>query len=372
MLRRPRRESGADTPPSVPGGHETVNVVTPRTGFDAVLLALGFSGPERRGLVDLGLVRCLHGERNDETEMDIRRIGIWTSALDRQRAPVVRRAAREIEQLGYGALWVGEASRREAFANAALLLSATDHLVVATGIANIWARDPAAMAAGQRTLAEAWGGRFLLGLGVSHDRLVAPRGHRYEHPLAAMRHYLDAMDQAPYRAPLPDPMALTRVLGALRPRMLALAAERADGAHPYLVPVEHTERARLILGPGKLLCPEVAVVITSDRQVAQRVARAHLDAYLPLSNYRANLADLGFTDQDLAGGGSKRLVDALVAWGPPAHVARRVSAHLDAGADHVAIQVLTPSPDRLPTKEWAELAAALSLGPRPAPPLAEQ
>jgi probable F420-dependent oxidoreductase len=304
--------------------------------------------------------------------MDIRRIGIWTSALDRQPAPVVRRAARLIERLGYGAVWVGEAARREAFANASLLLSATDQLVVATGIASIWARDPMAMAAGQYTLAEAWDGRFLLGLGVSHDRLVEPRGHRYERPLTTMRCYLDAMDQALYLAPMPDPVAVTRVLGALRPRMMALAAERADGAHPYLVPVEHTEQAREILGPGKLLCPEVAVVVTSDRQVARRVARAHLDAYLRLANYRSNLAGLGFADRDLAGAGSDRLVDAVVVWGSPERIARRIGAHLDAGADHVAIQVLTSSPDRLPVEEWAELAVALELDPRPASPSTQQ
>jgi len=304
--------------------------------------------------------------------MDIRRIGIWTSALDRQPATTVRRAARQIERLGYGALWVGEAARREAFANASILLAATDRLVVATGIANIWARDPMAMAAGQRTLAEAWDGRFLLGLGVSHDRLVEPRGHRYERPLTVMRRYLDAMDQASYLAPMPDPAALTRVLGALRPRMMALAAERADGAHPYLVPVGHTEQAREILGPGKLLCPEVAVVVASDRQVARRVARAHLDAYLRLANYRANLAGLGFADRDFAGAGSDRLVDALVASGSAERIARRIGAHLDAGADHVAIQVLTSSPDRLPVEEWAELAAALELDPRPASPPTEQ
>ncbi len=308
----------------------------------------------------------------DRRDMDIGRIGVWTSALDRQPATIVRRAARQIERLGYGALWVGEASRREAFANASILLAATDRLVVATGIANIWARDPMAMAAGQRTLAEAWDGRFLLGLGVSHDRLVEPRGHRYERPLTAMRRYLDAMDEASYLAPMPDPADLTRVLGALRPRMMALAAERADGAHPYLVPVEHTEQAREILGPGKLLCPEVAVVVASDRQVARRVARAHLDAYLRLANYRVNLAGLGFADRDFAGAGSDRLVDALVAWGSVEQVARRVGAHLDAGADHVAIQVLTSSPDRLPTEEWAELAAALELNPRPASPPTEQ
>ncbi len=297
----------------------------------------------------------------------IGQIGIWTSALDRQPASIVRRAAHEIERLGYGALWVGEATRREAFANAALLLSATDRLTVATGIANIWARDPTAMVAGQRTLAEAWNGRFLLGLGVSHDRLVGPRGHRYDQPLAEMRHYLDAMDDAPYLAPPPDPAAMTRVLGALRPRMLALAAERADGAHPYLVPVEHTERARPILGPGKLLCPEVAVVVTAERRTARRVARAHLETYLRLVNYRRNLAELGFVEDDLAGGGSDRLVDALVVSGSEQQVARRVREHLDAGADHVAIQVLTGDPERLPAEEWAGLAAAFGLDSHPAP-----
>ncbi len=154
--------------------------------------------------------------------------------------------------------------------------------------------------------------------------------------------------------------------------MMALAAERADGAHPYLVPVEHTEQAREILGPGKLLCPEVAVVITSDRQVARRVARAHLDVYLRLANYRGNLAEFGFADRDFMGAGSDRLVDALVAWGPAERVAHRIDAHLDAGADHVAIQVLTSSPDRLPVEEWAELAAALELDPRPASAPIEQ
>ncbi len=294
-------------------------------------------------------------------------IGIWTSALDRQPAAVVRRAAHEIERLGYGALWVGEVTRREAFANASLLLSATDRLIVATGIANIWARDPTAMAAGQRTLAEAWSGRFLLGLGVSHDRLVEPRGHHYDRPLTAMRHYLDAMDRAPYLAPSPDPATMIRLLGALRPRMLVLAGERADGAHPYLVPVEHTERARVILGSGKLLCPEVAVVVTTEHRNARRAARVHLDKNLRLVNYRRNLADLGFVDEDLAGGGSDRLVDALVVWGSEQRVACRVREHLDAGADHVAIHVLTSDPDRLPAEEWAGLAAAFGLDGRSSP-----
>ena len=280
---------------------------------------------------------------------------------------IVRQAAAKIERLGFGTLWVGEAARREVFANASLLLSATQRLVVASGIANIWVRDAMAMAAGQRTLSEAWDGRFLLGLGVSHDRLVDPRGHRYEGPLAAMRRYLDAMDHALYLAPMPDPAAMTRVLGALGPRMLALAGEVTDGAHPYLVPVEHTEQARAILGPTKLLCPEVAVVVIPDPEAARRVARAHLTTYLQLANYRGNLARLGFGDHDLTGGGSDRLVDALVAWGPPERVVRRVHEHLDAGADHVAIQVLTADPARVPLEEWTDLAAALRLDPRSDP-----
>ncbi|MGC8464198.1 MAG: TIGR03620 family F420-dependent LLM class oxidoreductase [Acidimicrobiales bacterium] len=303
--------------------------------------------------------------------VDVGRFGIWTSALDRQPATIVRQAVAKIERLGFGALWVGEAARREVFANTSLLLSATQQLVVASGIANIWARDATAMAAGQRTLSEAWDSRFLLGLGVSHDRLVDPRGHRYERPLTAMRRYLDAMDRAPYLAPMPDPVAMTRVLGALGPRMLALAGEVTDGAHPYLVPVEHTEQARAILGPTKLLCPEVAVVVIPDPEAARRVARAHLATYLQLANYRGNLARLGFGDHDLTGGGSDRLVDALVAWGPAERVVRRVHEHLDAGADHVAIQVLTADPARVPLEEWTDLAAALRLDPRSGPALTE-
>jgi probable F420-dependent oxidoreductase len=288
--------------------------------------------------------------------VELGRIGIWTSALDRQPAAVVRQAVAEIEHLGYGTLWVGEAARREAFANSALLLSATTRLVVATGIANIWVRDPMAMAAGQRTLSEAWEGRFLLGVGVSHDPLVSPRGHRYERPLDAMRAYLDAMDRAHYDAPALEAAATVRVLGALGPRMLDLAAERADGAHPYLVPPEHTSRARQILGPTALLCPEVAVVLESEPERARHIARAHLGTYLRLPNYRRNLARLGYGEDDLADAGSDRLVDAVVAWGPLEEASARVRRHLEAGADHVAVQVLTEDRARLPLEEWRALA----------------
>jgi probable F420-dependent oxidoreductase len=290
--------------------------------------------------------------------VELGRIGIWTSALDRQPASDVRRAVAEIERLGYGALWVGEAARREAFANAAVLLSASTRMVVATGIANIWVRDPMAMAAGQRTLSEAWPGRFLLGVGVSHHPLVSPRGHRYDQPLEAMSAYLDAMDRTRFDAPALEAATTVRVLGALGPRMLTLAAQRADGAHPYLVPPEHTHRAREILGRGALLCPEVAVILEPEPDRARRVARAHVGAYLRLENYRRNLARLGFGEDDVADRGSDRLVDSVVAWGSVEQTASRVREHLDAGADHVALQVLTEDPSRLPLEEWRSLAAS--------------
>jgi probable F420-dependent oxidoreductase len=290
--------------------------------------------------------------------MELGRVGIWTSALDRQPAAVVREAVAEIESLGYGTLWVGEAARREAFANAALLLSASTTLGVATGIANIWVRDPMAMASGQRTLSEAWDGRFLLGVGVSHDPLVSPRGHRYERPLDAMRAYLDAMDRARYDAPALETAPAVRVLAALGPRMLALAAERADGAHPYLVPPEHTRRARQILGPTALLCPEVAVVLEPEPDRARRIARAHLATYLRLANYRRNLARIGYGEDDLADAGSDRLVDDVVAWGPLEQATGRVRQHLEAGADHVAVQVLTEDRTKLPLEEWRALATS--------------
>src|SRR4051794_17931827 len=175
----------------------------------------------------------------------------------------VRQLAAEIESLGYGALWIPEAYGRESFTNAALLLGATRRLPIATGITNMWGRDAMAMAAAQRTLSEAFPDRFLLGIGVSHAPLVeGMRGHRYERPLSAMREYLDAMDRAPYAAP--QPASTTRVIGALAPKMLALAAERTAGAHPYFVPVEHTARAREILGAAPLLAPEQAVVLERD------------------------------------------------------------------------------------------------------------
>jgi probable F420-dependent oxidoreductase len=173
-----------------------------------------------------------------------------------------------------------------------------------------------------------------------------------------MREYLDAMDAAPYDAPAPE-ASMVRVLGALGPRMLSLAAERCDGAHPYLVPSEHTRRAREILGPSKLLCPEVAVILDDSPARARAVARRYLATYLSLTNYRTNLERFDYGEVDFAGGGSDRLVDALVGWGGTEQVAARVREHLDAGADHVAVQVLVEDPSRLPAREWEALAGVL-------------
>src|SRR5581483_3126405 len=212
--------------------------------------------------------------------MDIGRVGVWTFALDLHPMAEAQTAAAEIESLGYGALWFPEAVGREAFTNAALLLAATKTIVVATGIANVWGRDAVTTAAAQKTLAERFPDRFLLGLGVSHVPLVEGlRGHAYRRPLAFMRAYLEAMDRAPFRAASPA-VPPRRVLGALHPKMLALAAARADGAHPYFVPPEHTARARAILGRGPLLAPEQAVVLERGPAAARAIARAHMATYL--------------------------------------------------------------------------------------------
>ncbi|HVC38772.1 MAG TPA: LLM class F420-dependent oxidoreductase [Candidatus Dormibacteraeota bacterium] len=287
------------------------------------------------------------------------RVGVWTTALDRQPADRARLAVQLLEELGYGTVWVGEARRREAFVNASLLLSASSRITVATGIANIWARDAQAMRAGQLALAEAYPGRFLLGIGVSHAPLVAFRGHDYHRPLTAMGAYLDAMASAVYESPLPS-LQPRLLLAALGPRMLRLAGERSHGAHPYFVPVAHTRQARTVLGPDRLLCPEQAVVIDEDPERARGIARQHTKAYLRLDNYRSNLLRLGFSPQELVDGGSDRLVDELVAWGDVGRVAGRIQEQLQGGADHVAVQVLTSEPGEVPDREWRSLAAELT------------
>src|SRR5215475_9545310 len=221
--------------------------------------------------------------------MNIGRVGIWTFSLELQPAGRAQEAAAEIEALGYGALWIPEAMGREALTHAGLLLAGTRRLPIATGIANVWARDAMAMAAAEKTLDEAYPGRFLLGLGVSHAPLVeGMRGHRYEKPLSFMRRYLDLMDSAPFLA-APPSSPPQRVIGALHPKMLTLAAERTAGAHPYFVPPEHTARARQLMGAGPLLAPEQALVLEADPTKARAIARAHMTFYLGLPNYARNL-----------------------------------------------------------------------------------
>jgi probable F420-dependent oxidoreductase len=273
------------------------------------------------------------------------RFGVW-GALATASSAVERPAVAEIERFGYTAVWFGEGpTNKEAFAHAAVLLAATERIVVATGIANIYARDPTAMHNGSLTLAEAYPGRFVLGMGVSHLPLVQTRGHDYGKPVSAMRTYLDAMERVKYTPP-PPPEPPARVLAALRRQMLELARDRTDGAHPYLVTPEHTARARAALGPGPLLAPEQAVVVETDAAKARAAGRRHLAFYLTLPNYTNNFREMGFGDADLADGGSDRLVDALVAWGEVDVVADRVRQHHAAGADHVAIQAIAPDPNR--------------------------
>ncbi len=266
--------------------------------------------------------------------------GVWLGALLGVSAEVERHAARRLEELGFGSLFVGERiGGKEAMAHQAVLLGATDRIMTGTGIANVWSRHPAAMQGGAETLGDAFPGRFVLGLGVSHAVMVDNSGQTYEKPLTHMTRYLDEMaagaDSRPSLAP-----AVPHVLAALRPRMLELARERTDGAHPYFVPPSHTPRAREMLGPDKLLIPEQAVVLERDPATARRVARSHMELYLQLPNYVNNLRHLGYTDEDLSGGGSDRLVDAIVAWGDEGAIAARVREHLDGGADHVLLQPL--------------------------------
>ncbi len=293
--------------------------------------------------------------------MQLSRTGVWASQLGLVPATQARDAAAAIEAQGFGTLWVGEADGREALTHAGLLLEATERLVVATGIANIWARDAQAMINAARTLAEAHDGRFVLGIGASHTPLVARRGHDYTKPYSAMEEYVEAMGRASYTSP-PPASEPPWILAALGPKMLRLAGERAEGAHTFFVPAEHTRWARQLLGDGPVLVPEQAAVLAVDRGAARGLAGNHVAKYLDLPNYRRNLERLGWTAEDLDDGGSDRLFDALVAWGDEDAIARRLVEHLEAGADQVALHVLTESPTRLPLAELEAIRAALPPG----------
>jgi len=267
------------------------------------------------------------------------RLGLFSGSLAAQPATVQREVAVEIETLGYGTLWYGEAVAREAFVQASIFLCATSSLVIASGIANIWARDPMAMAGGGRGVAEAWPDRFILGLGVSHAPMVAARGHDYARPLSAMRDYLDRMGLALWRgpeAPLPP-----LVLAALGPRMVALAAERTAGAYPYFTTAEHIGQVRKQLGPEPFLAADLPVVLVADRAEARTIGDAHTNLYLRTENYRNNLLRLGWKPADLEPPGSDNLFDAIVAWGDVASVRDRADGLFSAGADQVVLNLLT-------------------------------
>jgi probable F420-dependent oxidoreductase len=282
--------------------------------------------------------------------MELGRIGIWNwLGGDREE---VREAAAELDELGYGTLWFP--NRPTSFELARDLLDATRRMVVATGIVSIWDHPPDEAAAAHHALREAYPNRFLLGLGVSHAHLVdRDEPGRYSRPLTRMREYLDALDSAPTPVPVEE-----RILAALGPRMLELARDRSAGAHPYLVPAEHTRLARGVLGAGKVLAPEQAVVLETDPVRARALGRQHLHIYLMAPNYTNNWLRLGFTPDDFEDGGSDRLVDTMVAWGDEDAIRERIADHYEAGADHVCIQVITDS-GQLPREEWRILAGAL-------------
>ncbi|WP_457032538.1 TIGR03620 family F420-dependent LLM class oxidoreductase [Kitasatospora sp. P5_F3] len=285
---------------------------------------------------------------------ELGRIGIWAGELDDCTAADAREAVATVEDLGFGTLWFPETAGREAMTQAAMLLSQTRRIVVAAGAADIYARDAVTTAAAQRTLEEAFPGRFLLGLWDSHPTLAEQvRGHRFGPPLPTMRAYLDALDTAPFGPPgtAPSPH---RVLAALDPAMLALAAERAWGAQVLGMPVEHTRTARAALGPTALLAVTQLCVLGPDRARTAGPARSTTVAALP--NRRALLRDLGYEVVDPPG---DRLVDAIVAHGTAEDIARRVHEHLDAGADHVSLHLLTATPGTPPTRQWQQLAAHL-------------
>jgi probable F420-dependent oxidoreductase len=278
--------------------------------------------------------------------VNLGRVGAWTNAPLLLPPREARALVEEIDSLGYPALWFPEGAG-EAFSNAALMLAWSERLVVATGIANIWARDPTAMARGAKILGAAYPARFLLGIGVSHAPTIARRGHEYGKPVATMQAYLDAMERAEYQGAEPEePVPV--VLAALGPRMLELASARTEGAHPYFSPVEHTAFARERLGDGKLLAVELAVVLAADESEAHAAADPYLAYYLALDNYRRNLARFGIDEANA--------FDKLVAWGDEEAVAARVREHLDAGADHVCVQ---PLPAQYAGRQLRDLAPAL-------------
>jgi probable F420-dependent oxidoreductase len=293
--------------------------------------------------------------------LNLGRVGIWQGVLDQQPSSRVRELVAEIEAMGWPTLWLPEATGRDAFVSSSVMLGATSTLKVATGIAQIHARDAVTMANAYRTIWEAYDGRFLLGIGVSHAPMIeGVRKQAYVKPFSLMRGYVAAMKEAPFTA-VGAPELPPFVLAALGPKMLDLAATETAGAHPYFVPPEHTELARSIIGPDSFLAPEQMVILDSNPDSARALARFEMSRYLAMPNYANNLRRLGYSEDDIAGpnGPSDRMVDAIVAWGDEDAIRARVKAHLDAGADHVCVQHLVEDRSKPPVEQWGRLADAL-------------
>ena len=284
--------------------------------------------------------------------MDLAGVGVWSSQLRYGDAGEAAEAAAELEELGFTALWIPDVGG-PVLDSVGQLLSSTKRVVIATGILNLWMHDPSDVAASYASLAATHGERFLLGIGVSHAPLIdSKEPGLYRKPLAATRAYLDALDATEQPVPVAN-----RVLAALGPKMLELAATRSRGAHPYLVTPDHTRYAREHLGDGPLLLPEQTVLLTDDKAQARAVGTDWLRAYLALPNYANNLLRSGFTQDDLDSV-SDRLFDAIIAWGDEDAIAQRVNEHKQAGADHVCVQALTAGPREFPREQWRTLAAA--------------
>lgn len=286
-------------------------------------------------------------------------VGIWTFGhlwgQDGGAVPDAGEMIAELEDLGYGGLWLGRADGIPHLTGALLGMGTT--LIVGTSIVNIWINPAQDVATYYGRVASRYPGRLILGLGVSHPQFVEPTGQRYTRPLQKMRSYLDALDSLTPTVP-----SSVRALAALGSRMIELSGQRSAGALPYLTTPVHTRRAREILGPDALLVAEQKVVLDKNASSARELARGGIKRYLQRPNYASNLHSLGFTEEDRANGGSDRIVDSLVAWGDESAISNRVAEHLEAGANHVAVQILTENfilEKELPRREWKILAPAL-------------
>lgn len=281
--------------------------------------------------------------------MDLGRIGIWSAALRNSESAAT--AAKELEQLGYGALWFPGGAREGVTEHITGLLEATQRVPIATGILSIWTNPAADATRDYFNWEKRFPGRFLLGIGISHSHVVERAGLTYAKPMQKLRSYLDELDAQSPSVPIER-----RVIASLGPKSLQLSRDRAGGTHPYFVPVSHTKVARESVGPGKLVATEVMVALETDADKARALARQHMATYLSAPNYATNLLRLGYSQSDLDNGGSDRIVDDIVAWGTPERILERIHEHHAAGADHVCIQVLNQDRRAPALDEWRTLA----------------